>query len=127
MWRGGVSNIGIYADNISTSIANVSDQSIQHSGGVARYKVPTLCSGYALGNGRITMSPKTGMTNFQNQTVWTLEIGFKKTEYKYANNIPGQVLLHNRPAFTDVNTMGLLSDQKQLEISHMDTASDDGY
>ena len=40
--------------------------------------MPSFLSQYYLGDGNITMNPTTGLTNLQNQTVWTIEMWFNK-------------------------------------------------
>jgi hypothetical protein len=121
----GVSNLINYSDDISASIANLADYSLYHSSGIVRYKLPAYLSEYYLGDGRITMNPTTGLTNLQNQTVWTIEMWFRKNEFNYANNTLTQVLFDTRPIGVGGNTPGILI---RLEtngtLTYADTGSD---
>ncbi len=64
---GGATQTQTYCDGISSRVVNFADVSLYHTGnGSIRHKLPSFMSDYNLGDGRITMSPTTGLTSLQN-------------------------------------------------------------
>ncbi len=72
----GVGTLVNYSDDISASMANLSDGSLCHSDGVVRYIMPSFFSQSYHGEGRITMDPTAGLANLQNQTIWAIKMWF---------------------------------------------------
>ncbi len=70
------------------------------------YKLPSYSSEYNLGDGRITMSPTTGLTSLQNQTTWTIELWFKLNAINTSAAV--KILLDTKPPFTGGNQEGIV-------------------
>ncbi len=124
---GGVGTLVNYSNDISASIAHLSDGSLYHSNGVVRYKTPSFLSHYYLGDGRIPMEPTTGLTNLQNQKVWTIEMWRRKNEFNDSKNTTTQVLLDTRPAFVGGHTNSIIIRlETNSTMTYAGTGSDAG-